>query len=98
MQVFDLTQQGGPLPAIEMFRKVPNTKLLVCGGDGSVGWLLSVLDKLHFDPRPPVSVLPLGTGNDLSRSLGKNMFLGRFIYYYYYYYTRCTRANKSPSD
>ena len=68
-QVFDLTQ-GGPGPAIEMFRKVPNIRLLACGGDGTVGWVLSILDKIPVDPPPAVGVLPLGTGNDLSRSLG----------------------------
>ncbi len=71
-QVFDLTK-GGPQPAIEMFRKVPKVKLLACGGDGTVGWLLSVLDKVldKTETPPAVSVLPLGTGNDLSRSLGE---------------------------
>lgn len=69
-QVFDLTD-GGPQLAIELFKKVPNVRLLACGGDGTVGWLLSVLDKIPFDPPPAVAVLPLGTGNDLSRSLGK---------------------------
>ena len=69
MQVFDLTQ-GGPSPAIEMFKKVPNIRLLACGGDGTVGWVLSALDKTAVDPPPAVGVLPLGTGNDLSRSLG----------------------------
>ena len=58
------------MPAIELFKKVPNVRLLACGGDGTVGWLLSVLDKVPIDPLPPVGVLPLGTGNDLSRSLG----------------------------
>lgn len=58
-QVFDLTD-GGPGPAIEMFRNVPNIKLLACGGDGTVGWLLSVLDKVTIDPPPAVGVLPLG--------------------------------------
>ena len=58
-QVFDLTD-GGPGPAIEMFRHVPNIKLLACGGDGTVGWLLSVLDKVTIDPPPAVGVLPLG--------------------------------------
>ncbi|CAB4067040.1 dgkA [Lepeophtheirus salmonis] len=53
-----------------MFRKVPNIKLLACGGDGTVGWLLSVLDKIEVDSTATVGVLPLGTGNDLSRSLG----------------------------
>ncbi len=68
--MFDLTK-GGPQPAIELFRRVPKVKLLACGGDGTVGWLLSVLDRVNIDPAPPVSVLPLGTGNDLSRSLGE---------------------------
>ena len=71
-QVFDLTQ-GGPGPAIEMFRRVPNVRLLACGGDGTVGWVLSILDKIPVNPPPAVGVLPLGTGNDLSRSLGKNI-------------------------
>ena len=34
-----------------------------------MGWILSELDKLKIRPMPPVAVLPLGTGNDLSRSL-----------------------------
>ena len=34
-----------------------------------MGWILSVLDKLNLPRPPPVAVLPLGTGNDLSRTL-----------------------------
>uniref|UniRef100_A0A8D8M3J0 Diacylglycerol kinase n=1 Tax=Cacopsylla melanoneura TaxID=428564 RepID=A0A8D8M3J0_9HEMI len=68
-QVFDLTQ-GGPKMGIELFRKVPNLRILACGGDGTVGWVLSVLDQMGFVPPPAVGVLPLGTGNDLARALG----------------------------
>lgn len=35
-----------------------------------MNWLLSTLDELNFYPNPPIAVLPLGTGNDLARSLG----------------------------
>ncbi|KAJ3665035.1 hypothetical protein Zmor_000551 [Zophobas morio] len=68
-QVFDLTQ-GGPKMGLEMFKKVPNLRVLACGGDGTVGWVLSVIDQIGISPAPAVGVLPLGTGNDLARALG----------------------------
>jgi len=69
-QVFDLMSDGGPHFGLELYRKVPNLRILVCGGDGSVGWVLSEIDRMKLNPTPPVAVLPLGTGNDLSRFLG----------------------------
>ncbi|XP_057710604.1 diacylglycerol kinase iota isoform X5 [Corythoichthys intestinalis] len=67
-QVFDLSQ-GGLREALDLYRKVPNLRILACGGDGTVGWILSTLDELQMNPQPPVAVLPLGTGNDLARTL-----------------------------
>ncbi|XP_057604174.1 diacylglycerol kinase zeta isoform X3 [Hippopotamus amphibius kiboko] len=67
-QVFDLSQ-GGPKEALEMYRRVHNLRILACGGDGTVGWILSTLDQLRLKPPPPVAILPLGTGNDLARTL-----------------------------
>ncbi|KAM9423133.1 diacylglycerol kinase zeta-like isoform 19-T23 [Salvelinus alpinus] len=67
-QVFDLSL-GGPKDGLEMYRKVHNLRILACGGDGTVGWILSALDQLQLNPQPAVAILPLGTGNDLARTL-----------------------------
>ena len=34
-----------------------------------LSWVMSAIDEVGFRKNPPVGVLPLGTGNDLSRSL-----------------------------
>ncbi|XP_041361075.1 diacylglycerol kinase theta-like [Gigantopelta aegis] len=70
-QVFNL-ENGGPLPGLYVFRNIPYYKILVCGGDGTVGWVLSCLDNVGQDgvcSSPPMAIVPLGTGNDLARVL-----------------------------
>lgn len=70
-QVFDLTN-GGPLPGLYVFRKIEKYKILVCGGDGTIGWVLQCLDNVGQDSQcsnPPCAIVPLGTGNDLARVL-----------------------------
>ena len=49
---------------------VPKCIVLVAGGDGTIGWTLNTIDALRLDPEPIIALLPLGTGNDLARTLG----------------------------
>uniref|UniRef100_A0A8B9F2D8 Diacylglycerol kinase n=1 Tax=Amazona collaria TaxID=241587 RepID=A0A8B9F2D8_9PSIT len=68
-QVFDL-MNGGPHLGLRLFQKFDTFRILVCGGDGSVGWVLSEIDSLNLHKQCQLGVLPLGTGNDLARVLG----------------------------
>eukprot|EP00122_Pirum_gemmata_P015582 Pgem_evm1s14569 len=61
----------GPINTLKRYRNINHT-ILAIGGDGTVGWVLSEMDKIKYTNAtlPPVIVFPLGTGNDLAQSLG----------------------------
>ena len=67
-QVFDLTKFK-PEYALQLFKGI-NVRVLCCGGDGTAGWVMSSMENLQLIKKPPISLLPLGTGNDLSRVSG----------------------------
>ena len=70
LQVVDLYKTD-PKVALRQFCDLPRVRVLVCGGDGTAAWILQSLEELQeVDPKPPVGILPLGTGNDLARVLG----------------------------
>uniref|UniRef100_A0A8C2CYA0 Diacylglycerol kinase n=1 Tax=Cyprinus carpio TaxID=7962 RepID=A0A8C2CYA0_CYPCA len=74
-QVFDLSELP-PSKALQLCTLLPpgSVRVLVCGGDGTVGWVLDAIDTMKLKGQdqfiPLVNILPLGTGNDLSNSLG----------------------------
>jgi hypothetical protein len=74
-QVFLLENDATIKQALEIYSTLRNTRICACGGDGTVGWILSTLGDM-FSPlhNPPISICPMGTGNDLSRVLGWGWF------------------------
>jgi len=69
IQVWDLAN-GGPEKVLESFSAMSKFRILVCGGDGTVSWIIGALEKMAFERWPPIAILPLGTGNDLARIHG----------------------------
>ncbi|KAK9855135.1 hypothetical protein WJX84_000838 [Apatococcus fuscideae] len=79
LQVVELPREK-PETALQLFAHVPNLRIVVVGGDGTVGWIMGCLDAMvksnaetgepgpAWTP-PPLAILPLGTGNDLARCL-----------------------------
>jgi diacylglycerol kinase (ATP) len=67
-QVFDLAHTT-PTEVLRAYRgnNMHRVRILCCGGDGTVGWILASCRELGL--MFPVGVLPLGTGNDLARSI-----------------------------
>ncbi|KPA80581.1 putative mitochondrial diacylglycerol kinase-like protein [Leptomonas pyrrhocoris] len=77
--VFDLFPVKGKPPLIEEAKQfVAQRKpdlLVVAGGDGTVSLGLDIVDAVRAadligPATAPIAVIPMGTGNDLSRSLG----------------------------
>jgi hypothetical protein len=45
-------------------------RVVVCGGDGSVGWVVNELAAAGMGAAVAVGIIPVGTGNDLSITMG----------------------------
>ena len=46
-------------------------RVIICGGDGTVHWVVNELIRKGIDMRKvAIGVLPIGTGNDFCRSIG----------------------------
>lgn len=69
-QVFDLAHIK-PDEVLAQYAVLPAFKVLCCGGDGTIGWVLNALQFLEISrDKASVALLPLGTGNDLALQLG----------------------------
>lgn len=75
VHLFDLFSQVdrefGLKNAQELCKTEKNVNIIVCGGDGTILWAIEEALKFGIDPEQVCfGVIPIGTGNDFSRSLG----------------------------
>ena len=61
--------------ADELFKYKDHCVVVICGGDGTNVWASSLIDQSISEASkpitfPPIATMPMGTGNDLSRTLG----------------------------
>jgi len=76
IQICDITYDKPEEILLSFIKCFPYCRVIACGGDGTVSWINSIFDKflkektITKEEVPPIGVVPLGTGNDLSRVLG----------------------------
>ena len=57
----------------------PNLRIIIAGGDGSVNWVVQMIVDFYGPQgefKPPFGILPIGTGNDMSRNVGWGGYFG----------------------
>lgn len=70
-QVFLLDTDAIIVQALDIYSSIPNIRVCICGGDGTVAWIFNHLVDAFPSLRNPLAcIVPLGTGNDMSRALG----------------------------
>jgi diacylglycerol kinase (ATP) len=72
-QIIDVTKTK-PNYVLSQICAIKNGMILICGGDGTIGWILNIMNDLKKNSNinivTPIAVFPLGTGNDFSNIIG----------------------------
>lgn len=64
-------RQKGFMKLKESSQTGTSARAIVCGGDGTVMWVVQEMEKYDIDhDKVPIGVIPIGTGNDFSRAMG----------------------------
>jgi diacylglycerol kinase (ATP) len=71
-RVIDVTAPGALRDGVLLWMRRRDLDVLVCGGDGTIRWLLETFEDVTGGPgpRPVFGIVPTGVGNDLGKALG----------------------------
>src|SRR4051794_4576638 len=71
VRVAETSSREDAIEQVTQFARNGVTRIIAAGGDGTVNAVVSSLMACRGDslPTPELAVLPLGSGNDLARSL-----------------------------
>lgn len=72
-QICDLSKQIPSEFLLPYQKFTKRLRILCCGGDGTVNWIIKELGKLNMS-NIPIAVVPMGTGNDLVRTLESSYY------------------------
>lgn len=75
-QVCDLSVQK-PSYYFNLYKDVELGCVLVCGGDGTIGWIMDEQRKFRSFNSTPIGFIPAGTGNDLHLHMLCDEYCGR---------------------
>jgi diacylglycerol kinase (ATP) len=75
LHIFDLfdsfSRKAGFAMARTFSGEAVDCRVVICGGDGTIPWVLAELLDVGVDlTKIVIGILPIGTGNDFSRSVG----------------------------
>lgn len=70
--LFNKTQkENGLSNTLNLSKVSKNLNIIICGGDGTVLWVVNEVLRVGVDASAVCfGIIPIGTGNDFSRSLG----------------------------
>jgi len=69
-EVCDLSKHSAS-EFLKLYSNCTNLRILICGGDGTVGWVMDEVKKVNLNTKYTYGIIPLGTGNDLCLQLNQ---------------------------